>query len=133
MNLLSKICDDSVKDRDVLVDELNDEIGNGHFSASETRNIILKLIEVLKLEKDFATHESIMNLLSNTYVDSDCKAEIESYVLEYVESMKPRSLVHALSIFSESSLTEREEVLKKYSNSENASIRKIANNYLFMY
>lgn len=129
-SLISQICDPQNEDRDLLVDELNDEIETESYSEEETLSIIHKLLGLLPTETDQAVHESILNLLSGIYPTSNCSQDIERYILDYIQELKPGSLVHALSILSESKLAERKEIFTTFSHSDNEAIQKVARKFL---
>ncbi|MCG7928349.1 MAG: hypothetical protein JAY67_22775 [Candidatus Thiodiazotropha taylori] len=129
-SLISKICDVNYEHRDLLVDELNDEIENGSFKAEEIRSITMNLLRVLPSETDETVHESVLNLLSSIYTSSICVSEIERYVIDHIQEMKPGSLVHAFSILSESKLKERKAIFFKFSRSENVAIQELTIDYL---
>jgi hypothetical protein len=114
----------------LLVDELNDEIENGSFKAEEIYSITMKLLNLLPSETDETVHESVLNLLSGIYTSNICVPEIERYVIDYIEKMKPGSLVHAFSILSESNLEERNAIFSTFSQSENVAIQKLTRDYL---
>ncbi|WP_282176055.1 hypothetical protein [Vibrio nereis] len=129
-SLISKICNSQNKNRDLLVDELNDEIESESFSADEILLIIHKLLILLPVETDQAVHESILNLLSGVYPSGNGAKDIEKYVLNYIQELNPGSLVHALSILSESNLVEKKEIFTNFTHSDNEAIRKIAQSLL---
>jgi hypothetical protein len=129
-SLISQICNPHNVDRDLLIDELNDEIEVESYSEEETLSIIHDLLRLLPTEKDQAVHESIMNLLSGIYPSGNGARDIERYILDYIQELKPGSLVHALSILAESKLEERRDIFDSFFHSDNEAIQKIARNYL---
>ncbi|WP_444943245.1 hypothetical protein ACJJIK_15310 [Microbulbifer sp. ZKSA006] len=129
-NLISKICDPQNHARDLLVDELNDEIEAGSFSKEDTQLIVHSLLKLLPAEQDQAVNESILNLLSSLYPSGITDRDIEVYVLDHIKDFKPGSLIHALSILSESKLNERKAIFSHFSKSDNTSIQEVVRNYL---
>jgi hypothetical protein len=128
-SLISRICDPQMENRDLLVDELNDELEIKSYDEEETLLIIHKLLSLLPTETDQAVHESILHLLSGIYSSGRGAQDIEKYILDNIQELKPGSLVHALSILSESKLAERKEIFSAFSQSDNLAIQEIARNY----
>jgi hypothetical protein len=125
-DLILKICNPHSKNRDLLIDELNDEIEENQHSKEETDSIVKNLLEILKKETDSCVQESIFNLLSGVYNSTNSQKEIELYIKKHINLLMPNSIVHALSILSESKLPEREEIYCKLKNHSNPAVRKIA-------
>ncbi|MET0027445.1 MAG: hypothetical protein ABW101_07380 [Candidatus Thiodiazotropha sp.] len=128
--LISRICDPHNEDRDLLVDELNDELVAESYSKQETLLIIHRLLGLLLTETDQSVCESVLNLLSGIYPSGNGARDIETYILEHIHELRPGALVHALSILSESNLDEREEIFSDFLHSDNRAIQEVARNYL---
>lgn len=129
-SLIFQICNTRCDGRDILVDELNDEIEAKVYSDKETLSIVLKLLILLPNETDLSVHESILNLLSGVYPSGLGAREIENYILSDIQELHPGSLVHALSIVSESNLEEKKAILTSFSKSDISAIQNLAQNYL---
>ncbi|ODC03939.1 hypothetical protein BFW38_10705 [Terasakiispira papahanaumokuakeensis] len=114
----------------MLVDELNDEIETEVYSDKEKLSIVLKLLMLLPNETDLSVHESILNLLSGVYPSGLGVREIDNYILGYIQGSNSGSLVHALSIVSESNLEEKKEILTSFLKSDISAIQNLAQNYL---
>jgi hypothetical protein len=127
---VSKAFDESIHDRSLVFDELNDGIEAGIYSESEVDEITLAILDALPSEKNESIHESMMNILSGIYLSSNHSKDIEKYVINHINSMKKNSIVHALSIISESNIKEKSDIVSTFVSYENKCISDLATEYL---
>ncbi|WP_372958499.1 hypothetical protein [Marinobacter sp.] len=127
---LQKIFDQNNSERDLLLDELCDEVGSGHLSRDKLDFLVRKVVAVLPEEKDPTVRESFMNLLSEAYLQTGERAVIDEYVLDNINAMVPAELVHAFAMLSDSTVGDRERILRDFTQSQNVAVREAAASYL---
>lgn len=129
--ILAKIVDPLQPERDLLVDELNDQLEDGQYDDTTTRGIVLELVELAQSESNSDVHESILNLLAGHYLPGvTASSEIEAFVVAQMSTFSVGSLDHALGIVAESELKTREQILARYAQSDNPGIRETAEYFL---
>lgn len=128
--LMEKIQDKNFERRDLLVDQLNDEIELGSYKETDLQYIISILIGIFSTEKDDCLHESIMNFISNSYLMLPDKEEVNELIISNYEDMKPNVLCHAISIIFDSDIPQKKDVLRSLLVYPDEEISKIVANYL---
>lgn len=131
--LILKIIGENEADKDLLLDELNDDIESRQYTPKELDYIVEKVLYLLSEKIEDKVYESAMNLLVTAYPLTYNKKNINEFVIKNLKGMSSGNLIHALSIIAESNIADRLEILNFYKNSENKSIKNAAIKYLTMH
>ncbi len=69
-------------------------------------------------------------LLSEAYLQAGERAVIDEYILDNINAMAPAELVHAFAMLSDSTVGNRERIIRDFTQSPNTAIREAAASYL---
>ncbi len=107
MDQLKSIFDQTISARDLLVDELSDEIESGCLSGEQLDVLVRDVVAALPTETDLAVRESFMNLLSEAYLQTREQESTDNYIVKHIAEMAPSELVHALAMLADSNIVNR--------------------------
>ena len=132
IELLEKIISPEEKQRDFLVDELNDLVESGIIKDTEVELVIERLSELLELESDPAVKESIFNLMGTAYEKGSAKQKIVDACVKYLSELSPGCLVHAIPIIASSERADKKQLLEPFLKSGNVAVKTVTEDCLKM-
>jgi hypothetical protein len=112
--------------RDLIVDNLCDIIDYHPVTKEQKEEIVTAIMKLFDNESDSATRESMFNLLSSAQAFDISKESISCFTLDLLPKLEYQCLVHALPIIATSQIINRRELIQKYINSEDTSIKEVA-------
>lgn len=124
--LLNKISNSMEKNRDLLIDELNDLVESGSLNRSDKELVVGRLLELLDQESDPAVNESIFNLIGSVFEEGIAKEKIANSCVAYLHKLPPGCLVHAIPIIVKSNRPDKRALLEPFLNSSNIAVKTIA-------
>lgn len=124
--LLPKVADKSLVGRDLLVDEINDQIEQGGISADEVAGIVNQLVPLLRSESDPAVMESIFNLFGSAFDRIGVQEDALQVIISLLDSLSSGCLVHAIPIIGHSTTRRKKELIAPFLTSSNIAVRTIA-------
>lgn len=129
-NLLRSICDPTIRDRDLFVDELNDLIENGEVNKNDQSYIANALLKLIDHGSDSALCESIFNLIGTVFANGVAVDIITNETIKHLHALSPGCLAHAILIIANSNSQNKKELLAPFTESKNTAIRKITEDAL---
>jgi hypothetical protein len=124
---IKQVSNQNLKDRDLVVSEILDLIEYDSLSKDVVVNVLIDLTSILTKENDPDVIESIFNLFSTIFTKQEQYTKLILPVcIEQLPKLDPGSLAHALVMISESNLQNRNQIIQEYLESENLTIKKLA-------
>jgi|GEM_PF-1813841 len=120
---------DSLQD-DLRIDELADLIEAASVPRGHLESLVLELLSVLPAKADSDVRESLMNLLSEAYLQVGVQANVDEYLIRHVADMPPGEAVHAIAMLAESSRPESRRLLRDLARTSDTALRQTASGYL---
>jgi hypothetical protein len=122
--LIYELRNGEAKKKHLLVDDLNDLLDHSDLTDESLCLVISTLAEIVPVTADSDMHESFFNLLFNSHKKGNCERFIENIVVERMPNLDEYSLVHAISLLSESQRPDRNELLLRYANHSSEIVRQ---------
>ncbi len=122
--LLRKIKNPLIDDRDLLIDDLADFIENGTCNENEQILIVDELLLIFDSENDPDICESILSLAYDIYDKGIAKEAIVNAVLRNMDRMSISGLLHSIHIIAAEDFHDKSELLRKLSLSSSAAVRE---------
>lgn len=125
-NLLTRVADPSEASRDLLVDEINDQIEQRDLSPREIVGIVDQLLPFLSSGSDPALRESIFNLLGSAFERVGVLEHALQVVISLLGELPAGCLVHAIPIIADSEAPDRRALIAPFLGSPNPAVRRVA-------
>ncbi|WP_423009128.1 hypothetical protein [Undibacterium sp. JH2W] len=129
-DLMNRISNPECKERDLLIDELNDHIVYGEVNSTDLEFIVKQLINQLKHEADPAVNESIFNLLATVFDNGDLTHLIADETAEVLNQLPAICLVHAIPIIAYSHRPDKSSLLQPFIHDKDDEVRKMISEIL---
>ena len=113
-DLMNRISNPACKERDLLIDELNDLIVYGEVNPTDLESTVKQLMNQLKHEADPAVNESIFNLLATVFDNGDLTHLIADETAELLNQLPAICLVHAIPIIAYSHRPDKASLLRPF-------------------
>lgn len=124
--LLTRVADPSVTGRDLLVDEINDQIEQRDMPESEIVHIVDQLLPALTRDSDPALQESVFNLLRSAFDRVGVLDHALRVIVSLLDELPPGCLIHALPIIADSAAPDRQTLIAPFLKSANPAVRRAA-------
>ena len=124
--LLDKVAHKAISGRDLLVDEMTDQIEHGSLSTPEIVEAVNRLVFLLGSEADPSVVESIFNLLGSAFDRVGIQDDALQVIISLLDKLPSGCLVHAIPIIERSNIQGKKQLIAPFLNSPNIAVRKVA-------
>jgi hypothetical protein len=130
---LRKRLDQSQADRDLLIDELNDQVERRQMSDTQVVQVANELTRLLIIESDYLVMESILNFLGSAFARVGVIEESLRVVISLLNNIPDGCLIHAIPLIGASDRQDKRELIAQFLTSSNSPVRSIAERTLANY
>ncbi|MCH8622515.1 hypothetical protein [Undibacterium sp. TS12] len=122
-DLMNRISNPACKERDLLIDELNDLIVYGQVNPTDLESIVKQLMNQLRHEADPAVNESIFHLLATVFDNGDFQHLIADETAKLLNQLPAACLVYAIPIIAYSHRSDKPDLLQPFIHDKDDDVR----------